>query len=74
MVQHGGATVHAGIPPCCPGCLRYCPGNSLLRHGYMPVAPLLRPGATLHYKTRIKTWSNCHVYRGPSLYVHGNVI
>ena len=26
--------------------------------GYMPVGPRLRPGATLHYKTRIKTWSN----------------
>ena len=25
---------------------------------YMPVGPRLRPGATLHYKTRIKTWSN----------------
>ena len=24
----------------------------------MPVAPRLRPGVTLHYKTRIKTWSN----------------
>ena len=24
----------------------------------MPVGPRLRPGATLHYKTRIKTWSN----------------
>ena len=23
-----------------------------------PVGPRLRPGATLHYKTRIKTWSN----------------
>ena len=24
----------------------------------LPVAPRLRPGVTLHYKTRIKTWSN----------------
>ena len=24
----------------------------------MPVGPRLRPGATLDYKTRIKTWSN----------------
>ena len=24
----------------------------------MPVGPRLRPGATLHYKTRIKTWNN----------------
>ena len=28
------------------------------RHGYMPVGPRLRPGVTLHYKFRIKTWSN----------------
>ena len=24
----------------------------------MPVGPRLHPGATLHYKTRIKTWSD----------------
>ena len=29
-----------------------------VRHGYMPVGPRLRPGVTLHYKFRIKTWSN----------------
>ena len=29
----------------------------------MPVGPRLRPGATLHYKTRIKTWSNISLYR-----------
>ena len=57
-MQHGGATVHAGIPRCYPGCLRCCPGNCRLRHGYMPVGPRLRPGVSLHYKTRIKTWSN----------------
>ena len=34
------------------------PGNCRLRHGYMPVAPRLGPGVTIHYKTRIKTWSN----------------
>ena len=34
------------------------PGNCRLRHGYMPVGPRLRPGVTIHYKTRIKTWSN----------------
>ena len=27
------------------------------RHGYMPVGPRLRPGVTLHYKFRMKTWS-----------------
>ena len=32
--------------------------NIRLRHDYMPVGPQLRLGATLHYKTRIKTWSN----------------
>ena len=57
-VQHGGASVHAGIPRCYPGCLRWCPGNCPLCHGYMSVAPLLRPGGTLHYKNRIKTWSS----------------
>ena len=50
MVQHGKATVHAGIPRCYPGCLRWCPGNCRLRHGYMPVAPRLRPGVTLDKK------------------------
>ena len=53
-MQHGGATVRAGIPRCYPGCLRWCPGNCHLRHGNMPVGPRSRPGATLHYKTRIK--------------------
>ena len=47
-MQHGAATVHAGIHGCYTGCCR-------LRHDYIQVAPRLRPGVTLHYKTRVKT-------------------
>ena len=37
---------------------RFMPVYPGVRHGYMPVGPRLRPGVTLHYKFRIKTWSN----------------
>ena len=56
-MQHGGATVHAGIPRRYPGVYGDAPVTAG-RHGYMPVGPRLRPGVTLHYKFRIKTWSN----------------
>ena len=46
--------------PVLPRLFTVMPGNCRLRHAYMPVAPRLRPGVTLHYNTRIKTLRREH--------------
>ena len=54
-VYPGATQVVYGDVPVTAGCATV---TCRLRHGYMPVGPRLRPGATLHCKTRVKTWSN----------------
>ena len=52
------STMEPRFVPVYPGVTQVVYGDVPVTAGYMPVGPRLRPGATLHYKTRIKTWSN----------------
>ena len=44
--------------PVYPGVTQVVYDDAPVTAGYMPVAPRLRLGVTLHYKTRVKTWNN----------------